>query len=218
MTKKILFTGIFLIFGGRLLYSSNILHVPRTDNPPVIDGEINDEAWLAAAKTFKGVIAGWTNFSGKLIDNQRVAFVCYDGDNLYAGVKIFVENIERVVSKGPVWLMDAVEIHIENEDADYFHFLAACSGDKDAVAYKPIDFKSAGHISRGLWSVEISIPWKEINIVPAEGVQIGFNIMGYDYKDKWITFGPSFGGFWLPDAHEHTRKGTPVSLWMMKLQ
>ena len=53
----------------------------KVNEKPVIDGELNDKAWVEVARSFKCVLTGWKNQTGtSLIRNQRIVYLCYDDE------------------------------------------------------------------------------------------------------------------------------------------
>ena len=172
----------------------------KVNEKPVIDGELNDKAWVEVARSFKGVLTGWKNQTGtSLIRNQRIVYLCYDDEALYIGMTCYVDDIERLRYGNDVWHDDELEVHLENEDGEYFQMGIDCSGAWDiGMLDKIFRFESASKIGGNFWSTEIAIPWKEVRVAPTSGTEIGFNVAGNDYLDGWVTWGPTYGSFHQP--------------------
>lgn len=178
------------------IVAAKLYHVPN------IDGSLDDEAWVEIARSFKGVITGWKTLDGKrLIENQRVVYIGYDDDALYLGMISYVGDVESLIRGTGVWQDDAFEIHLENTKGEYFQYGISCSGDwANGTPEKEFSFVSSARIGKDHWSAEVKIPWKEINVQPSPGLELGFNIAGHDYLNGWITWGPSYGNFRVPST------------------
>ncbi len=203
------FLGFFLACvccAGEIVYAGElpVVNIPKAEEKPVIDGRLTDAAWLDVVRSTGGVFAGWKDrFGSRLINNQRIAFVCYDDDALYIGVKAYVENagslIPSVENKGFSWQDDTVEVHMENTDGEYFQVAVNCRGVLGRwPEFQSVRFKSASRVGGNFWSAEFEIPWTEVDMQPKKGERIRFNLAGHDYLDKWTTWGPVYGHFRKP--------------------
>jgi hypothetical protein len=66
---------------------SEINNIPRTSNPPVIDGNLDDECWKSAA-LITDFIQREPN-EGQLMTDRTEVYICYDDDNIYFGIKCY---------------------------------------------------------------------------------------------------------------------------------
>ena len=183
------------------------IEVIQIVNKPKIDGVLDDEAWVEVARSFTGILTGWKNLHGtSIIENQRIVLMGYDETALYIGMICYVDDITRLRFGNDVFRDDTLEIHLENTQGEYFHAGISCSGQRSlSTASKLFLFESATKIGDNHWSLEVAIPWESIRIKPEVGTEIGFNFAGNDYKDRWITWGPSYGAFQRPETFSYLR-------------
>lgn len=88
--------------------------VPRVSLPPSIDGDLADPAWDKAALARVCWLAGSTNMA----EDQTMAWLCFDTQNLYVAWacldrKIEIEPAER--DENGVWQKDCVEVYLSPE-------------------------------------------------------------------------------------------------------
>lgn len=168
------------------------ISIQKVQQAPVIDGEINDKAWVEVARLFTGVLSGWKNLWGDgLVSNPRISYLCYDDDNLYIASMAFVGDTSELMKQE--WDSDGLEVHLDTGE-NYFQIGAFFDGEKK-TAKTSLVFDAATYIDDYYWSVEIAVPWKELGIEPLQGTEIRFNLAGWDYQNGWITWGPSYGSF-----------------------
>lgn len=168
---------------------------------PIIDGKIDDDAWVEVARSFKGVLSGWKNQSGSVLaQNQRIVYLGYDDEALYIAMTCYVDNIESLIVGDSVWDDDHFEVHLVNTNDEYFQLGVTSSG-RWALGRlnKLFRFQSAVHIGNNYWSVEVKIPWREVRVIPEVDTKIRFNVAARDYLDNWVTWGPTYGGFQKPE-------------------
>ena len=77
-------------------YSRQRVTITRTDNPPVIDGLLDDATWQDAAviHSFRQV----EPVEGADPSERTVAYLAYDDDNIYIGVRCFDSEPEKIVA------------------------------------------------------------------------------------------------------------------------
>ena len=105
--------GILLVLSlGCMAEELPEVEITKVYVPPEIDGRLNDNAWVQAARSFTGVLAGWKTLWGdSLISNPRTAYMVYDDENLYVGMMAFVEDTSRLVKQS--WDSDGLEVHLD---------------------------------------------------------------------------------------------------------
>lgn len=215
MEKKVFGCSLLVLF---LAFSPSILAVAprgtvpeveiiRVEEKPTIDGALDDKAWLEIARSFTGVLTGWKNQHGTaLAQNQRIVLMGYDDEALYVGMICYVDDVGSLRYGNEVFYDDALEVHIENTQGDYFQMGVSCGGQWDIGTLDNIAFfECASEIGDNYWSTEIAIPWEEIRVKPTPGTEIGFNFAGNDYKDYWVTWGPTYGTFQRPNTFSYLR-------------
>ena len=99
--------------------------VPRTGNPPVIDGNLSELVWHAAA-----ALPGFQNAEGTEASNDLTeTFLMWDDKNLYIGVvahipKAQLPRVSQTQRDSPIWEDECIEILIDaNPRTDVYHHL-----------------------------------------------------------------------------------------------
>ena len=91
------------------------VRVPRIDNPPEIDGRLNDEAWRAAALLTEFVQQ--SPLDGAPATEQTEIYIAYDSDHIYFGFYLHYEDpgILRAnrVDRDTAWQDDLMTIYID---------------------------------------------------------------------------------------------------------
>ena len=88
MNKIITVCAIMLVlFTSSSLFGEDTLIVPKTENPPVIDGKIDESTWTEALKfdNFKTINPDY----GKEPSQKTVAYMTYDSENIYFAIRSF---------------------------------------------------------------------------------------------------------------------------------
>lgn len=166
--------------------------VSRVSRAPLIDGEIRDDAWVQVACSFDGVLSGWKNVWGDgLITNPRISYLCYDADNLYIATIAFVGDTSDL--KKQDWDSDGLEVHLDT-GSSYSQVGIFFDGEKK-TAFNHLHFDAMTYIDDYFWSVEVAIPWSELGIKPSSGLELRFNLSGWDFENGWVTWGPSYENF-----------------------
>ena len=97
MNKILLACTIILVFlSSASLFGEETLTVPRTENPPVIDGKINESTWADALKfdNFKTIDPDY----GKEPSQKTVAYMTYDSENIYFAIRSFDTDPDKIKS------------------------------------------------------------------------------------------------------------------------
>lgn len=83
--------GIGLFVLSTLLISSSYcpgqIKIPKTSNPPEIDGRVNDESWESAALIDE--FFQREPHEGKTLTERTEIFIAYDTDHIYFGIKCY---------------------------------------------------------------------------------------------------------------------------------
>jgi hypothetical protein len=174
----------------------------KIHTPPVLDGRLDDRAWVEAA-LYGGKITGFVDFTGRhLVEYQSVVYIAYDNDNLYIAYQSFEPDVNAVVAESTTekfsWGDDLVQIFLEPQINSRFVHYGINSGGKTSMDI----ITAAASMNKNYWSVEISIPWKVLGIIPERGKLIGFNaaaqktVQSVTGKSSgWITWSPTYGRF-----------------------
>jgi len=161
----------------------------RAENPPIIDGKLDDACW-AAAETVTGFVEMTTD---RLASRQSFGYVCYDDAMLYIGMKCMMPRGMRPRGRArphDSYLVadEIVEIMIDPglSRSDYFHFMINAYGSTyDAVNWRGgalrdpawnADWAAGAHIGEDYWSAEAAIPFHALGLSPGVGPVWGINL------------------------------------------
>jgi len=173
-----------------------VVEVPRCAKPPIIDGDLQDAAWQAAA-----VIQIPAAFGGARALPATRALLCYDDAALYIGVVCHHQPGEPPVGQDRkrdegAWQDDCVEVWIDTSregDAVYQFVINAAGAIYDqnkpeGPHYNP-EWQQAVGKQDGAWTVEIAIPLRALQLA-AWPANLNFNI-GRNGPDMTFTMAPA---------------------------
>ncbi len=118
------------------LHAATLLTAYEAATPPVIDGDLSDPCWQAAAPTSAFVLWG----RDALPEAQTVARVSFDRERLYIAVEAMEPNLdprlnmldsvkaEATDRDGAIFRDDCVEIFIQPGDANYYQLAVNSNG------------------------------------------------------------------------------------------
>lgn len=162
---------ILFFLCGNYLYAENIsaYHVGKTEQPPVLDGNISDPCWEKAPPA-----SGFVKFPGKdKADPQTVFKVLYDDKNLYLAIKCEEPASGKLLKNqkshdSAVYSDDCIEIFIGKGDDDYLHLIFnpaetqyEASGSQGIQEDFPWSVKT--NIGKNCWQAEVEIPFTSIH-------------------------------------------------------
>lgn len=165
--------------GGRRL-----LHPSRTDQPPVLDGRLDDPVWQHASS-----VTGFQTFIpefGHPQQEKTVAYMAYDRDNLYFAFRCFdphPEKIKASVAKRDDMVRDdfiCINLDTFDDQQSLYAFYVnplGIQGDSRFASGKE-DFSvdlvwdSAGRIDAEGYAVEVRIPLKSIRYNQGDKVRM----------------------------------------------
>lgn len=203
--KSIIFLIIMLnsFLGCSLLFAAGIrgkvleIKAVKVDEPPKLDGKIDDTAWIEAA-SYGSKLTGFLNVnSTKIVDYQPVVFIAYDEKCLYIAAKVYVPDIKKITANSTDdffdWKDDLIQIFLEPKlDGRYIYVTFTSNGKSN---HKTV--KASGSIGKNAWVCETAIPWEILDIYPKEGSAIGINVCGLQNAsgESWIAWAPTYGAF-----------------------
>ena len=210
MTEKVaLLFNLFLLFAVDFLLAAekNILVIPGTKQPPVIDGRISPGEWnRATAVTGFQHIFGWTT------ERQAVAYVTYDEKKIYFAFRSTFPPDSKLIRAArerdhkKLCADDTIEIFISPDyekalDLDY-HFLGNSLGVIQDFESRPAVGNSLLHWNGnwqyqcssgpGWWEAEVAIDRSELKIEKDSQV-FGINLCR-DYA-RYVFTNWTPGGF-----------------------
>ncbi len=180
------------------------LRAIRLDEPPKIDGLLNDPQWLAVARDKGAVLAGWLGLGAKgLPTQQRVGYVAWDANCLYVAMQAFAPDIFKLKAGrlGTPFVGDCLEIHIVRDDGTWFQFGIDCEGNlgtgKVPEGVNASKIVAASEFGMNFWATELAIPWSLLGIQGRPGSTVAFNLaanMAMQDENHWqaMSWAPGF--------------------------
>lgn len=187
--------------------SPRVVKPVRTQQPPVIDGRLDDPAWRVAAQITDFVQR--RPLDGAPASESTEVYIAYDSERIYFGFRAVYSSPELVranrVDRDQIWNDDRISIILDpfrDQQRGYrlavngygvqgdalMGNTAAAIGDTSWNAL----FLSAGALTEDGWTAELSIPFKSLRY-PARGageshrwgLQIERDIVGKDENVVW---------------------------------
>ncbi len=169
--------------------------IPKTDEPPVIDGDLSDACWNDEA------YAGdpyWRMYN-KPRDAQEPTHVwcCYDDEHLYVAFRCVTRAPGRLVTKvtehdGPAWRDDSAEIFFNpsHDHARYYEYIVT----PKEVVFDSKWFREGGAVARaerseappgGVWQTDWHYfgEWKCAVEKDAWTAEIALELRSYEERD-----------------------------------
>lgn len=168
---------------------------------PVIDGVLNDAAWVTASQMGAKLVSDQDNMGTKISATPRVAYLVYDDYNLYVGILVSTADSSKLVSNAKsYWNNDEVELFLEcPEVMKYFKITVDVGG----ALYEDMgknESYAAVSVNANSWVVEAVLPFSTLDRTPKAGDVWHFNLAGHQVADgdMWITWNPTYGQFANP--------------------
>ncbi|MBQ6470756.1 MAG: hypothetical protein IJJ33_02115, partial [Victivallales bacterium] len=202
---------------GTQMYANQRKRYPasRFAESPVIDGRLDDAVWRQCPE-----LSGFVkNAVGRqYVNAQSVVKLGWDADNLYlCGVfdEPYMANIQALAKSrdGAVYKDDAVEFLLVpnlKDSKDVFQLIANCGeGKYDSRKFDAGwngNWKSAVHREKDCWTFELSVPFRDLGIVPENGLVMRF-LVGRDRVagkgiDVLSASAEITGGFLSPSEYD----------------
>ncbi|MBT1690595.1 sugar-binding protein [Dawidia soli] len=157
-----------------------VITARRAPGAVTVDGNLSESGWNVTRAVAKNVIG---------TGNNTVAFgVLWDNNNLYIGVRVQDANLFN--DSSDPWENDAVEIYIDannnkltSYDGRDNQFIKGYNASSLLTKIGVTGVQHAWAAISGGYSIELSIPWSQLNVTPAAGVTLGFDV-GCDDDDN----------------------------------
>lgn len=194
---------LFTLLHVPILFGQNKeIHITRTENPPRIDGLLNDPAWESCNK-YGGFIQ-FDPFNGDPGTEKTEFMLAYDSDNLYVAINCHDEEPDHIAAYlTPREQFDAIDEYYHhdpweqasandcvslildtfNDRRTYYSFTVNPKGvQKD----EPGDYlwRSAAQITSEGWQAELMIPFKSMRFSKGETQIWGINLRRYIFRLK----------------------------------
>ena len=224
---KVMIAALMLL-AGVAYGEAETIELKKAVGSPVIDGTLDDPCWQG-----QGALTNFTlnDFESTLAKKQTEAYICYDNENIYVGIKCKDPNAAQI-SVGIterdnkfLWTSECIELFLSPRTGVYYQFLLTIDNSlldikwdyetgedgyvvggfgefKSDYSWNCQGYKSAIYKGSDYWSTEIAIPFSEIGGVPAAGDTWSFNVAREQRSLKELsTFSPLFGQFHQPEAY-----------------
>ena len=172
-----------------------VLSCPPVQAKPVIDGRLDEPAWLTATRV--------TNFRSSYGDRQAVeqteVYLCRDSERVYIAVRCHDSQMDKIVAKRTsrddnIFWDDSVEIFID-PGLSRKHFMQFIVNPLGALLDLKIteitemgwnaNCQVAAAVGENAWTVELAIPFAELGLAsPKPGQRWGVNVTRTTHRLK----------------------------------
>ncbi len=180
------------------LYAMRTYTVRRVPEAPVIDGRLDDAAWMQLKPAEDFVILGRVGQSRQ----ATRAWAAWDDTNLYIAFECTESEKDQLsLAAEKIWNQDAIDIAIDvDADREYFHQIIV-NGRGDTEQFnqggegrrETWDYACAVGGYDGGWAVEVAIPFAQMSVEPRRGMKWVGNFVRYrPYPpvDEMMTWSP----------------------------
>ena len=190
-----------------------VLIAPTVYQAPVIDGRIDEAAWLRADETRRFVLP-----SGKPAKRLTTARILRCADTLYIACRCELApgqqpRAEYAQRDSDLYMDECIELFIDPNITlrAYYHFIVSAANVQrdekgDTLGSPSYDVRwdaqwaSATSVSDASWTVEMAIPLSVLGIEPGEPALLGLNLCRNDTTaPEGSCWAPTFGGYHSPD-------------------
>lgn len=176
--------------------------IPKVDQAPVIDGKLDDAAWLTASIKGGKFISDVSSTGTTLIDYPRIVYAGYDANALYVAYQMFAPDVNAlIVDDAKWWYNDEVELIMQpNQTGAVIQFGFVTNGVVGSNGVSTDGVKNAV-VKEGIRAViEVAVPWSTLGVsAPQVGDKWGMHFSGYQTNPPlWMSFSQA-SGFLKPE-------------------
>ena len=201
--KKTMFLVALAVFvmTTPVLADQPILSMPAAfvSEAPVIDGVLNDAAWLTASQMGAKAVVDQDNLSTKISSFPRVVYIAYDAKNVYVGFIIPTQDSSKLkVDAESFWQNDEVEFALVSPDPYGYNKITVVADGTIIEEGGTEMVKAAVNKTATSWSVEIMMPFESLWVDPPKaGDTWRIGVYGNQISDgsMWLTWNPMYGKF-----------------------
>jgi hypothetical protein len=178
-------SSAFKIDMARYYQKLMIAYANRVNRPPVIDGKLDDEAWVQCLP-----ISHFIKYDGSdKIPYPTEVRIGWDDDALYVMAKAAEPDLPGIWTKattrnGDVWTDDSLEVMFDFDPVKrgFMQFIVSANNTPyDANAHRlrwDTIWTSKTGREKDAWTLEASIPWRAVEApVPKVGDKVGFQLV-----------------------------------------
>lgn len=211
--------ALFLLMGSPAAHAQNApeFHVSRVSTPPMIDGDLSDEAWLGAPLD----LDQWVTYNphrGEKVPMRTDVRIVYDDRNIYFAFHCFdsePDKIRTTVSRRDSVFNDdwiAVSLDSAGTGQTAYHLFVNPSGvQMDALNTSSgerfeadVIWDSAGNVTDDGYVVEVRLPLQTVRFSSGDAVKMGLvffrRISRTGISASWPEMAP---GQWVFDRPAH---------------
>lgn len=218
---------VCLCFTGWSQQPERVLPAVKLNQPPVLDGELDDPAWQSA-----GQITHFIDpYTGQPAQDNTVAWIGYDDEAIYVAFRCFDSQPEAIVAReikpgaefeGEDFVTFQIDPFYARQDSLSYFSVNALGTQSESIAGGRVakrewrgEWHAAVKRTPGGWQVEMGIPWVILNRPSTQTpVPMGINFTRYQARTKvtsrWsqyqLSSKPENIGVWqavLPPANTH---------------
>lgn len=185
--------------------------VAKAKESPDIDGNLDKPFWQEI-KPLEPFIAATSR--GTPPKGETAAKVAYDDQNLYLAIRCHEPDIKKIkVVNEPIWLGDCVDLFLSQgkDRRPFVHLIVNPDNVQWSRIGKPqedggneqqVSWKSATKIADDAWTVEMAIPWKELQSEPPAPGETRFaNVCRHRAQGSELSsWSQVVSGFYEPEA------------------
>ena len=180
------------------------VRVVRTATPPVIDGDLSDAVWAGAAVVSDMHQVSPIEYAEPF--ERTEAFILYDNDALYIGIKLYDTEPELITAKNmrqndQIGQDDRIYVTIDpfNDRRSGYYFGVNPNGVRSDGIYRNVTefysdwdsiFDAAAGRFEGGWTAEIKIPYKSISFDPSTdtwGLNFSRTVVRKNETIAWVS-------------------------------
>jgi hypothetical protein len=176
--------------------------IPMVDKAPVIDGILDDAAWLDASIKGGKFISDVSSTGAALVDYPRIVYAGYDADALYVAYLMFAPDVNALKTDDAKWFYnDEVELIMQpNQTGAVVQYGFVTNGDIGTNGVSSEGIKNAIVKDGVRVVIEIAVPWSTIGVAaPKVGDKWGMHFSGYQTNPPlWMSHSQA-SGFLKPE-------------------
>lgn len=180
------------------------------NNPPLIDGSLNDECWKKSTKIGDFSIFG----TDELAKNQTEVYICRSSDTIFIGFRCFEPSPESIKAKtqkrdsSEIFQDDELEIFISSkeEGVPYYHLVFNALGVQYDAQIQDVrwngDWRVETSSEEKAWTAEVAIRLYNFSFQekPKQTWRINFGRhRSSQNSDEWSSWQPMFVSFHTPE-------------------
>ena len=187
-----------------------LFRISRTDQPPPIDGKLDDACWQDRKSIGPLLILG----SQRAAPHQTQVRVCYDDQALYLAALCREPRMDRITAfekSGPgvvsIFAQDGVEIFLQASPSSYrqlaigargMRYDGLVTGQKHDTSQR-LDCRYAVQEQADAWVVELAIPFAALGTPPRPGDRLSFNFGRNHSRLRQVSTWAPLSRFHAPD-------------------